>query len=372
MHYRKISLIWAVLFLLLGYGLFPYSPVRAQTIGVRISPTIFEDYVDPGQLLDLRIKVTNSSEIPKDLQVYLRDFKASDESGKPKLIAPGSEPGNYLTSWLEFPEQTFSFAAGEEKVVSFFVKVPANAGPGGYYGAVYFGAPAPTVKVESEDKGAAIATAQQTGALLLLTVRGDMDERANVREFTTDRELYSAPFDVKFLVRIEDMGNVHVKPIGEIAIKNLLGREAAKLDFNKKGNNVLPKQIRGFEETWSGNRAFGRYKAVLTLSYGTPASQGGEGKKTIYTEKTFWIIPWKIVVPLFLSIVFLIGALIVLFRYYRSRAVNRILKQMGVGQARGVLRQPGLSPTTHFGLILLVLLLAAGLIGFFVYFLFLA
>ncbi len=350
-----------------------YQPsAQAQSIGIKISPVKIAEYVDPGQVLDGTVSVTNVSNEAKTLYPYLRDFKAEGESGNPKLIVPGTERGYFLASWINIATDGIDFAPNEQKEIPYSITVPTDAGPGGYYGAIIFGTKAPKLKQESEDKGAGMAIAQQTGSLILLQVRGDVNETANFREFSTDKDVYGTPYSVNFTVRVENKGNVHIMPHGAITITNMFGKEVGIVRVNDGGSYVLPDSIRRFDIVWDGSQGFGKYTASCGLTFGTPPSEGGQGKQTLYTETTFWIIPWKIVIPASISLVIFLTLLILFLRFYKSKAVKRALQQFGLGQVRYVRRYQGPSPVWHFGLIISALLVIAFLVGVVSYFIFLA
>ena len=346
--------------------------VFAQSVGIKISPTRVDEMVEPGEKMYGEVKVTNESAVDKKMYVYLKDFKSEDESGVPTLIAPGSEEGYYLASWIDITSDGIDFSPGEEISVPYVIEVPADIGPGGYYGGIYFGTEPPRLNFDSEDKGAGMAIAQQAGSLILLQVKGDIDEHAEIREFNTDKEVYGTPFDVKFIVRIENHGNVHVKPYGAVTIKNMFGREKAMVRVNEKQGNILPASIRRFEENWSGKFGFGRYVATIGLTYGTSVDKGGNGKQSITTEKIFWIMPWKIIVPTILGAVILILIFVLLLKLYKNKAVKKAMQQAGMGRVKFVKQYKGPSPVLHLALIMFVVFIVLLLLITVVYFLFFA
>lgn len=361
-----LTALFAVVFV---FSLISPGLVSAQGEGIKISPVRIEDMADPGQVLHRTIKVTNDSDSAKTLYAYIRDFKADGEEGAAKLMAPGTGDETSLAFWIKTDMDGTDFGPHEEKEIPFTIEIPATIGPGGYYGAIVFGTQAPKIQGEGAERGAAIAIAQQTGALILLQVAGDAKEEASFREFTTDKEFYSTPFDVKFLARIENLGNVHLKPRGTITIKNMFGKDSSIVQVNDRGVNILPKSIRRFETSWKGDFAVGRYKAVIALSYGTAVSDGGQGMQSLVQEKYFWIFPWKIIIPGLLGIAF-IGGLIALFlKFYKSRAVKKAMEEMGLTKVRYVQKVEGPSPTLHLGLVTAAILIALFLVIGAVYFL---
>lgn len=367
---NKQLLFLAVIFFTAFSGFLNVKKANAQSgIGIKISPTRFEELVEPGQVLEEKVQVTNESDVPKVMYAYLKDFKSDGESGAPRLIVPGTEKGNFLAAWVDVSTAPIEFAPHEEKTIPFIVRVPADTGPGGYYGGIYLGTEPPTLKINSEDKGAGMAIGQQTGALLLFQIKGAVDERAEIREFNTDKDLYGTPFEVKFITRIENFGNVHVKPHGSVSVKNMFGKEVGVVKINDQGGNILPKSIRRFEDKWTGKMGFGRYTAQLGLTYGIPTERGGQGMQTLYTEKYFWIMPWRIIIPVILILIILISLFVLFLKYYKNKAVRRAMKQAGLENLVFAKPQRGQSPVMHFALVLLTVFVILFLVVIAVYFL---
>lgn len=327
---------------------------------IKVTPSILEKMVKPGEVYSSQTKIANDSPQEITLYPYLKDFKAAaeDDSGRAELIVPGTETGNYISSWIDISTEGITLAPGEEKSVSYTMTIPSNVGPGGYYGAIVFGTQAPKLRPGEADTGAAIGIAQQAASLLLLQVKGIADERADVREFKTDKQFYSAPFDVKFTTKINNLGNVHIKPRGVIEIKNMLGKKVMTLTVNEESGNILPKSMRTFSNAWKDKIGFGKYEASLALSYGTPSDQGGEGRKTLTMFWYFWILPAKIVISVILSLLVLIALFVVFLRHYRKAAIKKAMEQMGV---KGKLVQKNIKPRARENEYILTFSILAGI-----------
>jgi hypothetical protein len=329
-----------ILIMLVFFCLLSVSSARGANneTTIKITPSIFDNpdfcLVKPGDVRSGQVQVTNGSGSEITIYAYLRDFKAEaeDDAGVAKLIVPGSEEGNYISSWINISKEGIIIPAGGSVNIPFTINVPQNVGPGGYYGAIIFGTQAPKTKPGEEDLGAAIGVSQQAASLILLQIKGIADERAEIREFKTDKRIYSTPFSVNFSTKIENLGNVHVKPRGMIIVKNMLGREVTTLMVNDASKNILPKSSRLFTNSWKDNFGFGKYEASLALSYGTTPEQGGEGRKTLTTFWYFWIFPSKVLVSLIVSLAVLIILFVVFLRLYKKMAIKRAMEQMGSRQ----------------------------------------
>ena len=316
----------------------PFFSTQAASneVTIAITPSIMEELVKPGDILSKQVTLTNKSDKEITFYAALKDFKAAagDESGRAQLIDPGSEAGNYISSWVNISGDGITLAPGQSQSVPFTIDVPDNTGPGGYYGAIVFGTQAPKTKPGEADKGAAIGVAQQVTSLILLQIAGTADERADIREFKSDKGFYNTPFKVNFSTKIQNLGNVHVKPAGEIDITNMFNKKVASLTGNETGGNILPASTRLFTNTWQDGIGFGRYQAVLSLSYGTPADQGGEGMKSLTMFWYFWIIPVKILVYIGISLLILALLFIIFLRVYRRMAVKSAMQRMGMKEGQ--------------------------------------
>lgn len=370
---KRITLLTAVF---ISFLFLPFISARAQIEpvgeGIKISPVKFEKTVFPGEIISEIFKVTNESDNPREMRIFIKDFIAGDELGKPKLLDPGEGEGYFLSSWIRASAESYIFEPREEKVIDFKVEVPANAGPGGYFGAIIIGTVAKSAEVQSEDKGAAIATSHQAAALLLYRVAGDADERALVKDFKSIKPVYGAPFKVDFLTRIESLGNVHIKPAGMIEVFNMFGEKKAAIPFNDKGANILPNSVRRFENGWSGKFGFGKYRANLILSYGLSVQDGGSGKKTLDSVSYFWVIPWKVLVPSLIGLISLVILLIAIMRFYRNKAIKQVLEDLGAGNIAYSRPTTGIPSRPPIGLLTAFFSALTFLIGVIIYFIFFA
>ncbi|PLX27094.1 hypothetical protein C0583_05110 [Candidatus Parcubacteria bacterium] len=368
---NKVSPLLIAIIIALSFFVVNFS--YAQSVGIKISPVIVDELVEPGQILTQQLKVTNVSDEGKQFYVYLRDFSADGEDGAARLMPPGTDTGYTMASWIDITSQAIPLGPNEEKVVNYVVRVPSEIGPGGYRGAILFGTEPPKININSEDKGAGMSISQQAACLLLFQVKGDVDEEAEIREFNTDKDYYSTPFDVNFSIRIENKGNVHLKPYGTVKIENMFGREVEMIRVNEKKGAVLPETFRKFSGiNWSGNNAFGKYTATLGLTYGTDVSDGGQGKGSLVSKKSFWIIPWRIIVPVSLVLLFFTVLIIIMLRLYKNRAVRKAMASVGLSQVKYVKKYQGPSPTLHLAMILFATFLVLLLFFFIFYIFFLA
>jgi hypothetical protein len=172
----------------------------------------------------------------------------------------------------------------------------------------------------------------------------------------TDSNWYEYP-PVKFLTQFQSTGNVHVRPTGNIFIKNWLGQQVATLNVNNSQATVLPDTIKTFDSSWNDSFITNEPK----LEYGQPKlDKNGKPQTQLkinwekilnirigpYTASevlvistdtkdipyeahvSFFVFPWKLVLG---SILFIIFAGIGFYNSIKN-LVRKIIRIFGTGK----------------------------------------
>lgn len=305
-----------------------------------VSPPRMEIFADPGENIELSIKLLNETADEVVLYSSTLNFTADEkQEGVPKFYDLPSADSS-LANWIKIDKGPISISSGQVKEINFNIDVPQNADPGGHYAAIFFGTEPP-----GGSSGSGIGISGKVGTLLLLNISGDVLEAGKITEFKTqETTLFYDSLPVKFVVNFQNSGNVHLKPQGEIIITNLFGYEAGRLLINEEGvsgaRNVLPQSSRHFEAEWpSGwikdygnnfagklgsqwhNFAIGRYSASVELKYGS--SSGSKTTGALF----FWVFPWQIMLAGLLSAVLAVLLLAVSVKKYNKWVVKRALSK---------------------------------------------
>lgn len=280
-----------------------------------ISPPLIELKADPGQTVTTKIKLTNVSSEELLIKVQFNDFGAKDETGAPSIIFDDTKSTAYsLRNWIGSPAP-FKVKSKETKTIEFPVQVPKDAEPGGHYATIRFTGTSTAL----EDSGVALNAS--IGTLVLMQVSGDIKEDASVVDFFTSSNFFeSAP--IGFTERLKNNGNIHVKPTGTVEVKNMFGETVANLPVNgnpkdqkDQPKSILPQSIRRFEQTLSGQWLFGSYTATLKLKY-------GDSGKELTATKTFWVIPYKLIILVLVGLAALVFGLRFALRRYKQKILS--------------------------------------------------
>lgn len=259
------------------------ADTTSSVAGLIVSPPLIEKEVTVGNSYDGKIKITNpNSSTDLNVEISVDDFKANGEEGEQTFVDPAENSTYSLGAWVKI-DKSFTLAANETKEIPYSVNIPTNAEPGGHYGVIFF---IPSVQKSGSLSGNGVMAIPKIGSLLLFKVPGDIKYDGNIQEFKINKKLFGdSKSVVDFVTRFQNLSSTHVKPQGNIVIKNTFGKEVANLVVNEKMGNVLPDSIRKFDNSWEKKYGFGYYKATITLAY------GDSGVAT--SEVSFWIIPWK-------------------------------------------------------------------------------
>ena len=321
-HYRGRIVAAVLLAAVSTCGLLMSRPVSAESgQALSISPPLIELKADPGQTVKATIKLTNISSGELLIKTQFNDFGAKNETGEPNIIFDDAANTPYsLRQWIT-TSAPFKIASKESKTIDFPIQVPKNAEPGGHYAVIRFTGGAP----ELEDSGVALSAS--IGSLVLLDVSGNIQEKASLSDFYAATPSFAkANFfeqgPIEFVQRIQNEGNIHVKPTGTVDIYDMWGHKVKSLqvngDLSDKNNppkSVLPQSIRRFDEKWDQGWLLGKYEAKLNLSY-------GDGKKLTSTL-SFWVVPYKLVAVIIIGLIALFFGLRFGIRRYNTHIISK-------------------------------------------------
>ncbi|MFQ5860425.1 MAG: hypothetical protein ACE5IG_02605 [Dehalococcoidia bacterium] len=278
------------------------SAVHGQGgIAIRISPPNFELEADPGQVVAQQIRVTNRGEAPIPITMEVAGFTPTGQEGQVALTEDEEVRG--IVTWLTVSPRSFVLEPDQEQQVTFVIEVPLDAEPGGHYASIL-------ASVGATTQAGAVAVGQRVGSLVLLRVSGEVIEQARVTSFSVPGLSAKGPIPLDILV--ENTGNVHVRPAGEIIVKGTFGGEVARIPVEQKA--VLPGSPRTFSVTWDTGWKIGRYTAEYIGFYGSSNQQ-------FVGTASFVIFPWPIALPI-LGVLALLAFGIVRGRQRLARAVR--------------------------------------------------
>jgi hypothetical protein len=282
--------------------------------GLQISPALVELNAAQGKTYTVTLHVTNVTASDLSYSTSTDDFNAADETGTPHILLDSTLPATVsMRSWIA-TVPPFTLQARKSQVIAAQITIPTDAEPGGHYGVLRFSGSAPELK----DTGVGLSAS--AGVLMLIRVDGAITEKASLASFTSESNGKQSSFfengPLTFVTRIQNEGNVHVKPVGSIELRDMFGGLVTTMPVNADKSNVLPSSIRRFEATYANKWLFGRYTANLTLGYGTTG-------QAITNTISFWVIPYKLILVGLIILATVIFILSRMVKVYNRRIIAK-------------------------------------------------
>lgn len=308
--YQNVLLFFVGLFFLAGV---PGERVFAQdSAGITVVPASIEQAADPGAVIQEVLTVTNESDTDREFYVYVRDIKGVEAGGVPVFAEEAEKTGFEISEWVTLNAERITVPAYGSIDLPVTITVPDSATPGSHFGGVFVSVEPPKLRQIGAGVGYQVAT------ILSIRISGAIIDTARIRSFSTDKLIYGEKH-VVFNAKIENQGNILIRPRGPVTITGMFGGDPEIFTVNDSLAGVFPGTMRDFEFTWDSNGiGFGRYEAVLALAY-----DGDGGQKTIDATLVFWVFPTKIMLSIIGILVAIFGLGYALTRYYINQAILR-------------------------------------------------
>lgn len=315
------------------------KPANGNPNALRISPVRSDINVKPGETKTIEVSVTNVTNSISELKGIINDFGPSDdESGDPQLYLDNGSaaPSHGLKDYIK-PIGNITLQPQERLTIKVTISIPTKAAGGGYYGAVRF-APA------SSGPSKSVSLSGSVGSLILVTVPGDIVEKASIKSFNVARQddknaigkassLYingakdANGKGLQAVLRVENTGNIQLAPFGKAILKRG-GKEVATYELNRATPpaNVLPESTRRFQiDLGDKTSSFGKYTLEGNFGYGTSG-------QLISAKTSFYIVPLPHLIIGIVLLLVIVGAVVIAPRMMKSHDRKLIRKIRGSGR----------------------------------------
>ncbi|MDA9129343.1 DUF916 domain-containing protein [Candidatus Gracilibacteria bacterium] len=160
---RFIFLLFCTLSLLISNA--------SAAINYTVTPINYELNLEPGQSATFPASIRNNGPDTVTLPTTASDFQANGTNGVPSVVRKSElvYPDQELSTWITLSASEVTLAPGQEKTIDFTIDVPANATPGGHYGAVLFRNPGSETSTSGN-----IGINVDYGIIILVNVAGEI------------------------------------------------------------------------------------------------------------------------------------------------------------------------------------------------------
>lgn len=307
----------------------------AAGFNYNISPPSVAVETIPGEPITVDIRIQNEGTTTENITTKLMKFTPQGDSGIPDLR--NLESTDDFGRWATISPATFAAEPNVWETVHLTIKPPKTAAFGYYYAIQFSRAESSQIK----ERGKYNVVGSIASLVLLDVKAAGAVRKVNVAEFSTKAKVQEF-LPVNFNVKLKNVGNTHVGVRGTISIsKN--GKQVGQIDVNSSKGYILPNSFRNFTTSWNDGTPlhvaqkdlvgkpvigtdslpvtklswdnfstsklrFGKYNARLVMIY-------NDGKGDVSTEArlSFWVIPWRVIVPLILVSLLVLAGIWALF-----------------------------------------------------------
>ncbi len=284
-----------------------------QSLNLTVSPISVLLEVNPGEAVTGSMRILNNGTEVEELQLELATFSADSGGSKP-IIRP-FEPHEAHQSWLVPESRTVSVSPGEWKTISLTFSPPKEAALTYYYAVIV------NRQANAELEGGGTVIAGAPAVLVLATVNSpNAKQELQLVSFKSPKKVYEF-LPAEFEVQVENTGNVHLAPLGNVFIDGGGKKDIGILSFNQASGLVLPDTTRTYTVRWEegfpfyetvsqdgvvelnedgtvkrklnwdlplSKLRFGKYTAHLLMVY-----DNGDRDVPVESTLTFWVVPWR-------------------------------------------------------------------------------
>lgn len=303
LHWTDISrFAVAPLAVALAFGaLFVPLAAFAASPSFSVSPLVLDGKGKPREILRYTATLTNAKD--HIVTVYPWVVNLDPVHGEELQEPLGkADLSTSLANWIEVSRAAVDLGPGESREIPVLVQINMSARPGVYHALIHFSEGPSRIDAESDRE-------RTRSVAINMEVLDDANERLSLNMFAPDKNVFGGDA-ASFSYRIENTGNRGIVPEGKIRIFDRKGEEVAALDANADGRKLEPSAKEMLAGVWAADGHFGKYKAVLDLSY---------GKGTIQDTVFFWVVPWKSLIGI-LGVLFVAVAVLALMLHARAQS----------------------------------------------------
>jgi len=255
------------------------TPSRSEAQGFSLSFTTSQFTVSPGDTFIETILVSNTSEEPQAMRVYLGDWvRVPGQTSEYSLDEEGGLEPRSFKDWMVFSPERMTVEPGESQNLTYEVSVPDDPALEGSYWAVIFveGVPseeADIVATSEEGMGIGIRTVFRYALQIFATIEG-----TEIRDATfTTMSMDPAQGGFNATAVFENRGNIYLRPKVWLELRDVTGETVYTQEHG--GQTVLPESARDFVfELRDLPIESGEYLVMIIADYGMPTLIAAQGR----------------------------------------------------------------------------------------------
>ncbi len=306
-HAKKLRTAAPFLLLTLFLSVLLVGSAYAQEdVSVGVSPTFQNLKLQPGDRYNGELVTWNLSQEPAKYKILVKGFKQIDNTPGTAVLLSDEEEQKSLysaSSWITVNKDSIELVPNKNEKILYEINVPKNATKGEYHAMISL---ISENYVKSNDT--ATLTNVSSGMPILIRIGDNFVESAELLTFKTSKNIYEKP-SVLFTTIINNTGDTHISPTGEIILTNIFNKEIARIKFNANSQSLLRDNTGNYTTQWTDKLitenkqlAVGPIKAELIVTY----RELQPGFAPLLAQTSFYIIPWKYILLFAITIALIV------------------------------------------------------------------
>ena len=277
-------------------GLFPYGTDAA--VSYTVTPLVIDTPAEARDIITKEITIKNTSDQQINIYPTVNNISLAEGGSIEEFLPPSmSDRTRSLASWIEISRMGITINPGESQTVPLTLRIHPSPVPGTYHALVGFGNGYNRDEAERH-----VASGQAPGTVITVTIGEKTNTFMKLSKFIVDRVI-TGPQNQAAVYTFNNPGDEPLVPTGEIILYDSTGKEVGALPVNKEGVEIPPGGEHTFTAEVPTDGLFGKYKAFLSVEYGSAL------RATVHDTSFFYVFPLKTILIVLAILVCIVGVL---------------------------------------------------------------
>ena len=262
-----------------------------------VSPMVMDETVEARDIISKTITIQNTGDQPLTVYPTVNNISLKEGGTIEAFLSPvESDRTTSLASWIEISRLGVDIKIGESKAIPLTLRINPEPVPGTYHAFVGFGTGRNRDVAEQQ-----VAAGLAPGVVLNVTIEEKKNEFMKLSKFIVSRFVTSAENQAA-VYTFNNPGDEPLVPKGEIILYDSTGKEVGAVAVNTENIEIPPGGEHVFTASVPTQGLFGKYKAFLSVEYGS--TQRGLVQDTSY----FYALPLRTILIIVLVIAIAVAA----------------------------------------------------------------
>lgn len=247
-----------------------------------VTPLVIDVKAQPRDIIKKDITIKNTGTQPVTLYPTVNNISLKDGGDIQEFIQPvESDRSTSLSSWIEISRRGVDLQAGDSVTIPLVLRITPNPIPDTYHAFIGFGNGGNRDQAEAQVK-----RGQAPGTIITVNITDDKVSFLKLSRFIVSK-FVTKPDNQAAVFTFNNPGDEVLVPTGEIILYDNKGKEVGSVPVNDERVSIQPGAEYTFTTRVPIDGMFGKYKAFLSVEYGTTQ------RASLQDTSFFYIFPIK-------------------------------------------------------------------------------